>query len=556
MTTQQIKPSMKRKMASDFRLLRFVASVIILATFSCIQADVLDKDDIKSPDILRELSEDPTLLPMNKGALFVPYLVDPKREAMFVIKQNGKVVKKGQLGQRIPLRPGIYTVELGDGPKNQKITETVTIQNERVSVIIPTWSALIIRTVDENQNTLKRSYQLGSETTRLILGTGMGADELKGERDKVWILKPDLYRIMRRGTSLDSTSDYVTVRTLPGKATYAYIVFNDKTGTVMGGGEISPETANAKKRGNWRLNLVLSGTFAFSYNGYVDTSQAANYSVSLGSRVTGTFVYDKQHFYWINRLEWYEQFQKPNDGKLLFDRDQLKIESSFIYRINDYIGPYISFRGDTSFFNHHEKVSDDSNVDTYREDSPAVVDENGNVITPADRTLLPKDSYFTYAKSLSPSRLIESTGLNFDYRADVIFFSTARIGWALQQLFAPYLYDIAKPSVFNYSTGRYTRVFPRKDDFNFDTGPEVYLILQFSPFSFIELKEEFEMLLPVTGNKSLKDNLIFSSISTATLWISSFASIMYEFTIDKNSAVSDKTEMKHFVTIQLFYKVL
>lgn len=544
------------RLGKNNRIKSLSVLIFLLLFTPLLTAEVIDREDIKDPDILRQLAEDETLLPMSKGALFIPYLIDPLLEPIFIIKQNGKVVTKGRSGTRIPLKAGNYTILIGDGRKSQQMKFSVTINEERISVLIPVWSALVVRTVDATQTMIRRSYQLGDENSKIIVGTGQGADELKGEKDKVWLLKPGLYRIMKRGVSLDSTTDYITVRLRKGVGTYAYIVFDEKTGFVLGGGEVTPDAIQAKKRGNWRLNLVLNGTFAYSNSSYVNTSAGASSSISLGSRINGTFIYDRKHYYWINRLEIYEQFNKPGDGKLLFDRDQFKLESSFIYRFNEYIGPYLSFRGETSFFSHDEKISESQNVDTYAEESPEVLDDNGNVVTPADRRLLAPGSYFTYSKSFAPTELTESTGFNLDYRADTMFSMTARAGWALKQVFSPHLYDTARSATLDPTTGRYTRILPRMKEFDFNTGPEIYLIAQFSPWHFIEFKEEFDMLMPIQGDAKLVDRIIFSSITTTTIWISSFASILYEFTVKRNAAVSEQTEMKHFLTIQLFYKVL
>ncbi|MCK5808810.1 hypothetical protein KAH37_07490 [bacterium] len=536
--------------------MRWFTVVLLLLISLVVGAKSLDKDDVKDPDIILQLTEDKTLLPMSKGGVFIPYLIDGQLEPLFIIKQGDKVIKKVHSGRRVALKAGNYEMSVGEGPSSQRMKLSFVVQNERTTVIIPTWSALVVRTVDANETMIRRSYQLGNENSKIIVGTGQGADELKGEKDRVWLLKPDLYRIMKRGLSLDSTRDYISVRMREGKGTYAYIVFDEKTGSVLGGGEATPDSIQAKKRGNWRLNLVLNGTFAYSNNSYVNATTGMTSSISLGSRITGTFIYDKKQYYWITKIDLFEQFQKPNDGKLLFDRDQFKLESSFVYRFNEYIGPYISFRGDTAFFSHHERVSDSPNVDTYSEESPAVVDASGNVVTPADRTLLVPGSYFAYSKNFAPTELTESTGLNFDYRADTMFLMTARVGWAVKEVFAHSLYDIARAVTYDAATGRYTRIMPRMKTFDFNTGPEIYLVAQFSPFSFVEFKEEFEMLMPVTGDGRIVDKIIFSSITTTTVWISSFASILYEFTIKRNAAVSQQTEMKHFVTIQLFYKIL
>ena len=86
------------------------------------------------------------------------------------------------------------------------------------------------------------------------------------------------------------------------------------------------------------------------------------------------------------------------------------------------------------------------------------------------------------------------------------------------------------------------------------TGPEFYLYISWFPFSFLELKEEFDALLPVDD----VSNFNFLSKTSAFLWVSRFAAIQYEFEIEKSPSTnsSDTITSEHTLTVQIYYSFL
>jgi len=51
---------------------------LFLFLFSQLQAFVLDKDDVKDKRIITQLKKDDTLIRLEKGAIFVPWIVSKK----------------------------------------------------------------------------------------------------------------------------------------------------------------------------------------------------------------------------------------------------------------------------------------------------------------------------------------------------------------------------------------------------------------------------------------------------------------------------------------------
>ncbi len=512
--------------------------ILLLFIFPHLFAKIVDKDNLKNKQIITQLKKDETLIPLEKGAIFVPWIVSKKNEPKFTIFQKKHFIKDAEVGKRIVLEPGKYTLFIGSGPIDLRTKISVTVNKERVSVVIPSWSAIIVRILDEYNNFLRKGYQIYLEKSKLNIGRGISVDEIRGEKPKIWILKPGLYRIAKRGESPDSSKNFVTVRTVAGHLSNVDLIFDTNTNQLSGGGEIfkyENETENDEEN-TWTYHAIFAGNFAFNNSGYLNNSVDDTNTYSMGTTINILLKYDSPDYLFINKIESFEQFQKSKDTFVIFTRDIFQLDSSFIYRLNEYFGPYISVTTRSSFFNQLYKVSSDENTKTF------AVDENGN------KTLLKPDSDFTFKKSFSPTTLKESIGINFRYLYGTIFKIDARAGWGFKQDFAPHYYDISQSeTTLNDFTEKDLKQQPY---FQQSYGPDFSVSTSLTPFSFLEISEDFTALFPINND----ENVFFSSRTTTSLWISNFAAIQYEFLIEKN-ALSLFTQKNHLLTVQLFYKL-
>lgn len=516
----------------------FLKIVIILIGYAVfpffVLAQAIDADNLTDPKILKQLDNDPTLMVMEKGALFVPYIVDPKLEPRYTIFQGKKFVTDAPPGKRILLFPGKYTVFIGSVSRHFQQQIEVEIKNERVTVLLPTWSALIIKTIDQNNNDIRKSYSIIDEKDKIQIASGTGADILRGEKDQIWILKPSLYRIAKKGESPYSFQNFVTVNTQPGNASTVLMIFDETTNTILGGGEVMGNFKSRKQNEKWSFNANIFGNFALVNSGYLKGGTGSINNFTFGANLNVGAVYDDDHFLFINRMEINEQFQKSAGEKLRFIKDLMKFDTSFVYLINRYFGPYISVRVRTPFAYRYFTVSNG------KEKPVTVVEEDGT------QKVLSKDGNFVYSKSFSTTILQEGLGLNADYSYENIFTVTGRLGWGLREDFNPFSYDISKLE------SDYT--VTRLHYFTFLHGPEFYFYLSWFPFSIVEIKEEFDALLPISNVAKFN----FLSKSSVSFWISRFAMIQYEFEVEK-SASSKSTDTiidEHTVTVQIYYNFL
>ena len=524
-------PNNIRRRASDLKFFpkfdkTFVLAAIVLLTVSVFAQNVED-----DPEIKKQLAEDTTLMQMEQGALFVPYIIDPKIEPQYSIYRKEELVLNAEVGKRIILPPGEYTLYIGSVPIKFRQKIDVVVKKELTTVVKPVWSALIIRTIDQNNNDIREPYSIIDEDNKIQIASGTGADILRGEKDQVWILKPGLYRIAKRGESPYSYQNFITVNTREGKTSSVLMIFDDKTLAVIGGGEVKSELEDLKRTQKWSFKASIAGNFALVNTSYLRGGSGSENNFTLGANLNLSLIYDDDNFLFINRLEINEQFQKAEKEKLRFVKDMMKFDSSFIYRFNRYVGPYVSARVRTPFAYRYVITPDESTT---------VVESDGE-----ERELEP-ESCFVYSKSFSTTIFQEGVGLNADYSYGNILKLTGRVGWGFRQDLNSYAYDISQMekeqeiSRLSYFTNLY--------------GPEFYFYFSWFPFSFFEIKEEFDALLPVDN----VSNFSFFSKSTAQLWLSRFAAIVYDFEVEKSASLkSNKTiTSEHSLTVQIYYNFI
>ena len=499
------------------------------ASSPLIKAFTDDKLSEREEEIIKkQLDSDKTVPLMQKGILFVPYLVDDQREPEYLIfDENGNYIKNGKPGHRVFLDEGKYSLLIGSGPKHLRFRKEITIKNEQTTIVKPNWSALIIDTVDQYGNRLRKGYLVYNEQTKFLILTGFGADASKGERTSVWILPPLLYRITKRGESADSLTDYITVRTVPNKATYVKMVFDSDTNRILGGGETTDFFFFSGTSG-WTFNNLISAIFSFTGSQNVQGKQNTQ-TYSFGGEIKSNTNFDQEKYYMANRLEIFEHFQSTNtdnqstESYIINTKDSLKNSLVGIYRFNNYIGPYASFSLKTNLFKHYAH------------------DLNGVKVIENDKEVktLNNVKSFMISDFFGSNSLQEGAGLNLEYKYTTILTLFLRLGYGLKQDISRNVY------LFNESETILTKV----KDFESAQGPEISFYLTSSPFSFLDITVDILSLFPDLSVK----NSYFTFQSTLMLKLSSFISLNYNIWIERNGLIDDNFQKTYALTIQIYY---
>lgn len=495
--------------------------------WNCLYAQYT-KESYISETISDQLSKDETFIPMEKGAVFVPYIFDSQREPLYTVFSGKKFIKDAHPGERVILNPGKYTLYIGSGPLDSRFKKKITVEKERVTVVEPVWSAVIIRTVDEFNTGIRQGFQIIDEENKIVIATGSGADEAKGEKSSIWIVMPGLYRITTRDGSSDSTSNFVTVRTMKNHLSDVILVFEDDTSNIiLGGGEVFSDLAKTGDTEGWSLKALITGNFSYnqSYKSSVDTS-----SYSFGSNFNGVAIYDTSSYYFRTKLNVYENFMKDEDDTFTSTRDLIRFQTIVVKRLGEMFGLYTSLQADTNIFGHKQDFGADTKIKIIENDGNYKIIDNGD--------------NFKYDKPFSPIVLQEGVGLNLDAKYGHSLSLTARTGWGFKQNVFHGSYDIERD---DSATPEYEiyRIKTLKDTM----GPEFSLTLVLMPFSFIEIQEEFISLIPIEDTSAY----FYRSETTVSLWLSSFIRMQYYFSIKRDITVSEEAEREQSLMIQLYY---
>ena len=299
-----------------------------------------------APGLFQQINEDATIVPIGKGAVFIPRLSDAALEPeMEIFNGTGKLVASGPSGKKYPLLPDEYAVMVGSGSINQRITKKVFVEEGKVVPIIPDWCGLSIDVVDSNNIPFRGQYELARIDEFDAYGRSYGRVIAVGERIKTWILKAGLYKIFSAGDSYNTVNNFITVRLVPGEFASVIVVESQKDFNfkIVGGGEVSAKALSAKRKKNWKYNFNIGGTILFNSNSdRVVTSNTQN-SSNLALLSISDITYKKGTNDWETNVFLKEgvNLSDLSKAEVNYTADQFTITSLYVWRvILPWLGPY------------------------------------------------------------------------------------------------------------------------------------------------------------------------------------------------------------------------
>jgi hypothetical protein len=323
----------------------FLFTLLGIASFSKAQ-----ESSWESPPVTTQLEMDDTLVPIGKGAVFVPSMTDPLNEPVYGVLENGRIVQNSITGHRIILMPGTYTVVYGSGTVDQMMQKTVEVVEAATTVVKPDWSGLDIDVIDETRTEIREYYDLFSLTTGEAYGIGQGVEEGLNEKLRTWILPPGTYKVVKPGSNLNAVTNFGTIRLLPGELIRATLVIDSKTMNFLGFGFLTATRTGPRLNHKWNSQSELSGNALLNYIPSGLSPTASNTTATADFEWLTDARYESgRHIFpvWSNVQE---GLSLQGNKKIQKSLDQGEIRLTYIYRFNDYINPYLRFSAISSFF--------------------------------------------------------------------------------------------------------------------------------------------------------------------------------------------------------------
>ncbi|MGM0574741.1 MAG: hypothetical protein ACQEXJ_07550 [Myxococcota bacterium] len=480
-----------------------------------------------------QAEQDSVLVPVGKGAIFVPAMTDPSLEPPYLVErdEDGELVQTVPMGRRAVVEPGIYRVRIGSGTLKDRITRRVLVKEGRTTVVPATWSSLVVNVVDESAIPFRGSYEVVRLPERTNLGVGLGADVELGEEVRSWLLKPGSYMLIKTGGTYQARRDFYTFRLREGELFELTLVMDREDGTFLGAGEL-PTLQEETRRKDWNLHLVLGGDAEVNRRSDV-VGFESGYGFTLGGYVDFLARWRPDRHLFYTRLKLEEKQVKLPGQSFQKDLDELRLDTLYMFRILPWLGPYVRAGTQTTLF---------SGFRTFDEDREVVqVDAQGEEL----RSLGVYDERFRLAKPLAPVELKGGAGLSFLIKASYILDANVRIGLGGRALFNRGLYNAADdPTTPEFEVVR------RDDAWQYGVEAAVFGSLRAS--RWILATTEFEMLEPFGD----LEHPVIDWETTIGFRLVSFASLNYIFKLLSDVERSPDLQTEHRLLLRFTWRIL
>jgi len=490
-----------------------------------------------------QLEMDPELIPINRGAVFVPAMGEAGAEPPYaVLDEAGEVVGRAPVGKKVILPPGRYQVMVGAGVESQMLAHDVEVTEGHASLVEPDWAGLLIRVVDERGQQFRGTYEVFALPEGESFGLGLGADETLGETLRLWLLPPGRYLIVRSGESVQARANFLTVRLSPGELTHFTLV-QDTEGRFLGGGEVDRFEGNTEIK-NWLFGLVVGGDLLWNRNDNVPGRAFGN-TITFNAFVLGSVRFmDPNHIYYT-RLEVDGGFGAQEGQDLRKTIDELDLDAHYTYRVLAWLGPYVRFGMNSNLFPGRRYF------DSEEEPLVVVFDQDMREV---ERLTRPTD--LRLADSFDPLELKEGAGLAFDLSPSQLFDLHLRIGLGSRQTLVRSL-RIERGSFPDHPEAAAAcedaRCFVEAESAVL-VGGEATLIGSARLFNWFMIDTEFDMLEPFYATEG-GHMPVFNWKTTFSLRLVSFASLAYVVRLDYNEQLSEHLQFEQRILLRFTYDI-
>jgi len=332
--------------------------------------DIYENKGWTAPDIEEQMNQDEAFIGMGQGAIFVPRFTESRLEPEFKAVKMDTLSKEyenkewlGKHGQRLVVPHGTYMVIMGSGNADNKFVYEVEVEEGKTALVPPNWGGLVINTINQDGEFVSESYEIFEVYSGKSYGRGFGLTQERQNDLKTWILPPQIYRISRSGENASSILNYITVQVNPGELSNVELVFEDSTGRLVAGG-VHKMRINTAKNSYWTQGLRLGGSA--SYTTLLTASEQKSSAWNALGDLRWRALYNRTKIFWLTELytrenmQWLSEDKKESQWSIA--QDLLQFQSSVVYRIFDWIGPYMRVNAKTHIFPEYYWIEDSLDI--------------------------------------------------------------------------------------------------------------------------------------------------------------------------------------------------
>jgi hypothetical protein len=375
-----------------------------------------------------QLARERTLIPLGKGAIFVPSYSEPRREPeVTVTTLGGKPVKTGSTGERILVDSGTYTVRLGSGTNVQQFPVDVNVEEGHTTVIPPEWGGLIVETLTGDGKYVEGQYEVIRMGKWVNYGRGRGLTEERLQDIKTWLLPPGMYRISKPGEGFNSLRNYITVQINPGELSQIELIYDKEIGGDIVSGGAKSLNARVQVGSNWTLGLRAGGNVNLTRE--TDKAGIRKEVGQVQDDLRLRLQFDNVLYLGLTELFLQDNFSKERGRPLSVTSDIAELRTNWIRRLTPWLGPYVRTIVETHLF---EKTADNDSVYVARfEDSSGVQ---------VRRIVLDTTRHFLVEPALDPVNFKEGLGVNVELVSKYYLEASTQMGLAARQTIVDFSY--------------------------------------------------------------------------------------------------------------------
>ncbi len=491
-----------------------------------------------SADSLIRSSDNDEELPSGMGLLLLPAISESDEEPYFIVTDTYGMETTGRMGEPLPLWKGKYTLRMGSGDYDQMIRkDDVEIVPRFKTLINPMWGALKVKIVDESRNYAKVRYEIFDQSTGESFGSDFPAEEDIGERDRVWLLHPGLYKVTINNEPFNTYQNFTTVFLEEGSYQVLTIVVSTNEDGVpenLIGAGVLDETDINEEEEYFHLYSAIHANGNISSDNSNDQNNPTtviNANIQLDNRM----IYDRYPYHLTSNLLVEAGMSKDEETDPRAADDSFSLRNTLVYYLVKSFGLYVRGDATTHFFPEKVYSTDERNY--------VFINENSQ-----RDTLLAKDKV-EVKQPWQPTELKEGFGVNWRILDKQRASLSTRLGLGFRQVYANdvFLYSYTDNVEVNDSTEVNYYVYN-------EVGNSTQEGVEFSVVASLELPfnlsydSNLDILFPFDqGDPSYEwENIL-------NLRLFKQVSLDYKFTLTYNEDVADYNILNHQFYLRLTY---
>ncbi len=429
------------------------------------------------------------------GLLFMPALTNSENEPYYQIIDGQGNSTIGRFGEAKALMEGKYSVVYGSGDASQKMRkEKIEIIPRYKQIVEPDWGCLIVDVIDKSRNYAKVAYEIFDIGTGESFGSDFPAEEEVGELDKVWVLKPGIYKVTINSEPFNTYSNFTTVQVDNNKAKQLTIVVDtDEDGNPldMVGAGVLTDIYDVKNLSNLKFFNAIHANVNFNSDNSLDSEKQV-YNIIANAQFDNSIVYDNYPYHFSFKAIIEAGMTKSTDTEFRKSSDDINIKNTFLYYFFEDIGFYGRFDARTHLMKDIFYSEDPVNY--------AKFDVDGKLTEYKENQF-----EFELKPPILPFKIKEGLGVNYRILKKSKSNLSVRAGLGLRQTFNSNVYSWVKDG-YNDTIGEIEIKNAKKyveEEYSFTQGTEFSVVASFQLPIGLTYTTNADILIPFTSDEAI-----------------------------------------------------